>query len=112
MSVVDGEAEINRTINSGVFVGGHKDCPICGAMTRYDCRHHTYLCANGHRWSKLLADRETRNREGLSSDCQLNLNIVMALLVEGREHPCDRCNIDREKCRGYPKKPHVRPGSF
>lgn len=46
-------------------------------------------------------------REGLSADCKLDPLIVMAILMEGREHPCDRCNIDRAECRGYPRKDGV-----
>ena len=42
-------------------------------------------------------------REGLSSDCTLDPQIVMMVLLDGREHPCDRCNQDREVCRGYPR---------
>ena len=42
-------------------------------------------------------------RKGLSSDCTLEPMIVLAIMMGGREHPCDRCNMDREKCRGYPR---------
>jgi hypothetical protein len=42
-------------------------------------------------------------REGLSSDCKLDKMVVMAILIGGREHPCDRCNLDRKECRGYPR---------
>ena len=40
-------------------------------------------------------------REGMSSDCKLDPALVLAILLGGREHPCDRCNMDRSKCRGY-----------
>ncbi len=43
-------------------------------------------------------------REGLSSDCTLDKMVVMAISIEGREHPCDRCNMDRGECRGYPRR--------
>ena len=42
-------------------------------------------------------------REGLSADCKLNAMVVMAILMKGREHPCDRCNMDRKECRGFPR---------
>ena len=43
-------------------------------------------------------------REGLSADCTLDKLVVMAIIMEGREHPCDRCNMDRKICRGYPRE--------
>ena len=43
-------------------------------------------------------------REGLSADCTLDKMVVMAIMTEGREHPCDRCNMDRKICRGYPRE--------
>jgi len=43
-------------------------------------------------------------REGLSADCTLNPWVVMAIVTEGKEHPCDRCNMDRKECRGYPRR--------
>lgn len=42
-------------------------------------------------------------RTGLSSDCKLDPLIVFAIMSAGREHPCDRCNMDRSICRGYPR---------
>jgi len=42
-------------------------------------------------------------RKGLSADCKLNPMVVMAIMLGGREHPCDRCNWDRKECRGYPR---------
>ena len=50
-----------------------------------------------------MAD-EIEERSGLSSACTLDKRMVMAILLEGREHPCDRCNMNRSECRGYPKK--------
>ena len=41
-------------------------------------------------------------RTGLSSDCTLGLG-ALAIAMGGKEHPCDRCNMDRGKCRGYPR---------
>lgn len=38
---------------------------------------------------------------GLSSDCTLDPTVVMAIMMGGREHPCDRCNMDRLRCRGF-----------
>jgi hypothetical protein len=46
---------------------------------------------------------EKLGREGLSSDCTLNPMIVLAIMMAGREHPCDRCNADRKVCRGFPR---------
>ena len=46
----------------------------------------------------------TEKPKGLSSDCTLNASLVMAIMMGGREHPCDRCNEDRNVCRGYPRK--------
>lgn len=46
---------------------------------------------------------ERQGREGLSADCTLDPMIVMAIMMGGREHPCDRCNKDRKVCRGYPR---------
>lgn len=43
-------------------------------------------------------------REGLSSRCTLEPMLVLAIMAGGREHPCDRCNMDRKVCRGYPRK--------
>lgn len=40
---------------------------------------------------------------GLSSDCKLHPMVLMAIWVRGDEHPCDRCNMDRKECRGYPR---------
>ena len=40
-------------------------------------------------------------RKGLSADCKLASELVIAIMMEGREHPCDRCIMDRKKCRGY-----------
>jgi len=46
---------------------------------------------------------EQPGREGLSADCTLDPMIVMAIMMSGKEHPCDRCNKDRNICRGYPR---------
>jgi hypothetical protein len=46
---------------------------------------------------------ERPGREGLSADCTLDPMIVMAIMMSGREHPCDRCNKDRKVCRGFPR---------
>ena len=46
---------------------------------------------------------KTERREGLSADCLLNPMVVTAILLKGGEHPCDRCNHDRSKCRGFPR---------
>ena len=32
-------------------------------------------------------------REGLSSDCKLDPLIIIAIMMGGKEHPCDRCNM-------------------
>lgn len=40
-------------------------------------------------------------REGLSADCTLNPMLTIGIMMTGKEHPCDRCNMDRKKCRGY-----------
>lgn len=40
-------------------------------------------------------------REGLSADCKLPPEIALAILMKGKEHPCDRCNVDRRLCRGF-----------
>lgn len=42
-----------------------------------------------------------QGREGLSADCNLSPEIVVMILLAGQEHPCDRCNMDREECRGF-----------
>jgi hypothetical protein len=47
--------------------------------------------------------RENIMREGLSADCKLNPMLIMAIVIGGTEHPCDRCNVDRKECRGYPR---------
>lgn len=41
--------------------------------------------------------------KGLSSDCKLPPEIAIALQLDG-EYPCDRCNVDRETCRGAERK--------
>lgn len=48
------------------------------------------------------------NRIGLSADCQLDAVIVLAISMEGKEHPCDRCNMDRDVCRGFPRLDTLR----
>jgi len=45
-----------------------------------------------------------QGQTGLSSYCSLDPMIVMAILFEAREHPCDRCNMDRNECHGFPRK--------
>ena len=45
-----------------------------------------------------------QGQEGTSADCTLNPMILFGILASG-EHPCDRCNADRAKCRGFPPKP-------
>jgi hypothetical protein len=45
----------------------------------------------------------TENRKGLSADCTLNKAVVMMILMAGKDHPCDHCNMDRNVCRGYPR---------
>ena len=44
------------------------------------------------------------NHQGLSADCTLPKGVALAILMGGREHPCDRCNMDRAECRGFPRK--------
>ena len=51
-----------------------------------------------------MNDRLEKTREGLSADCTLNPGLVIAIMMGGKEHPCDRCNMDRKVCRGYPRK--------
>jgi hypothetical protein len=52
---------------------------------------------------KELADHPRRGRGGLSKDCTLHPILIMAITAEGQEHPCDRCNIDRNICKGFPR---------
>ena len=47
---------------------------------------------------------DKEKREGLSADCTLGPMVVAAIILGGKEHPCDRCNKDRKKCRGYPRR--------
>lgn len=49
--------------------------------------------------------------KGLSSDCKLPPEIVLALQMGG-EYPCDRCNENREICRGEPKGSSYRQIEF
>lgn len=42
-------------------------------------------------------------RQGLSADCTLNPAVVLSILIGWEEHPCDRCNMDRSICHGYPR---------
>lgn len=42
-------------------------------------------------------------KKGLSADCKLPPEIALAIQSEGVEHPCDRCNENRDICRGYPR---------
>jgi hypothetical protein len=51
---------------------------------------------------------QPENRQGLSSDCTLNPMVTIAILMGGIEHPCDRCNEDRNKCRGFPRLNTIR----
>jgi len=41
---------------------------------------------------------------GVPSGCTLGAPLTMAIAMEGREHPCDRCNMDRKVCKGYARK--------
>jgi len=41
--------------------------------------------------------------KGLSSDCKLPPEIAIGLQLN-EEYPCDRCNVDRQTCRGEPRK--------
>lgn len=41
---------------------------------------------------------------GVPAGCTLNPMLQMAMALKGNEHPCDRCNMDRAKCKGYAKK--------
>lgn len=52
----------------------------------------------------IMEIQNTAKREGLSAKCTLNASVVMAILIGGREHPCDRCNEDRKICHGFPRK--------
>lgn len=54
--------------------------------------------------TKMHGPWRQEDRKGLSSDCTLPPEIALALLMGGREHPCDRCNMDRKVCRGFPRK--------
>ena len=45
-----------------------------------------------------------QGQTGLSADCSLPGEIALFMLMEGREHPCDRCNVDRQECRGFPRQ--------
>jgi hypothetical protein len=47
---------------------------------------------------------EDLHRRGLSADCKLDPELLGAIMIGGREHPCDRCNMNRDECRGYPRK--------
>lgn len=51
-----------------------------------------------------LFQKSSEKREGISADCKLPPTIVVAILMGGREHPCDRCNHDRSVCRGFARK--------
>lgn len=52
-----------------------------------------------------MSAKNWQGQEGLSSDCKLQPDIALAMLMGDDEHPCDRCNIDRAQCRGFPRKP-------
>ena len=51
-----------------------------------------------------MSEKNWQGQGGLSSDCTLNKMIVLGLLLS-KEHPCDRCNADRDKCRGFEPTP-------
>ena len=51
---------------------------------------------------------DMNERKGLSADCKLNPMIVAAIVLGGKEHLCDRCNMDRDECRGYPRETDLR----
>jgi hypothetical protein len=40
-------------------------------------------------------------RTGLSGKCTLPPAIAMGIILEGKEHPCDRCNMNRSVCLGH-----------
>ncbi len=42
-------------------------------------------------------------KKEMPDSCLLSPMLVIAILLEGREHPCDRCNHDRNICKGYPR---------
>ncbi len=39
----------------------------------------------------------------LPATCTLNKSMLQAILQVGREFPCDRCNMSRKECQGYPR---------
>jgi len=41
---------------------------------------------------------------GVPSGCTLDPLLLMAIAMDKREHPCDRCNMDRNVCKGYARK--------
>jgi hypothetical protein len=41
---------------------------------------------------------------GVPSGCTLDPMLLMAVAMGKREHPCDRCNMDRNVCKGYARK--------
>jgi len=54
---------------------------------------------------KIERERMMKNwqgQEGLSADCKLGV-LAVGVAMTG-EHPCDRCNVDRKECRGFPPK--------
>lgn len=52
-----------------------------------------------------MTGKNWEGQEGLSADCKLNSGITLVLLLSRDEHPCDRCNMDRAECRGFPPTP-------
>ena len=50
-----------------------------------------------------------QGRTGLSAGCTLAGEVALAILMEGREHPCDGCNADRDKCHGFPNRDQAPP---
>jgi hypothetical protein len=45
---------------------------------------------------------------GVPSGCTLDPMLLMAVAMGKREHPCDRCNMDRNVCKGYARKNGVK----
>lgn len=56
-----------------------------------------------------MSAKNWQGREGLSADCTLDSFIVVAIMMQDKEHPCDRCNMDRDECRGFPRKEEEKP---
>lgn len=49
------------------------------------------------------AEKKRNPADPVPNTCKLNTFTLLAIYTLGQEHPCDRCNTNRQICKGYPR---------